>query len=76
VANNLVVLEDPKNLILPQNVVPLVSSKVNSTASAAIDKVNAALSAEDLRTLNSQSVNEQKKSADIAKAWLSGKGLI
>lgn len=76
VANNLVVLEDPKNLILPQNVVPLVSSKVNSTASAAIDKVNAALSADDLRTLNSQSVNEQKKSADIAKAWLSAKGLI
>ncbi|HEY5483131.1 MAG TPA: glycine betaine ABC transporter substrate-binding protein, partial [Propionibacteriaceae bacterium] len=76
VANNLVVLEDPKNLILPQNVVPLVSSRVNSTASAAIDKVNAALSADDLRSLNSQSVNEQKKSSDIAKAWLSAKGLI
>ena len=75
-ANTRVVLEDPKNLILPQNVVPLVSSKVNSTASAAIDKVNAALSADDLRTLNSQSVSEQKKSADIAKAWLSAKGLI
>ena len=45
-------------------------------ASAAIDKVNAALSADELRTLNSQSVNEQKKSADIAKAWLSSKGLI
>ena len=76
VTNNFVVLADPKNLILPQNIVPLVSSKVTSTASDAIDKVNAQLSADDLRTLNSQSVNEQKKSADIAKAWLSSKGLI
>ena len=59
-----------------RNVVPLVSSKVTSTASDAIDKVNAQLSADDLRNLNSQSVNEQKKSADIAKAWLSSKGLI
>ena len=74
--NNFVVLEDPKNLILPQNVVPVVSSKVDSTAAAAINKVSAALSADDLRKLNAQSVTEQKKSADIAKAWLSSKGLI
>lgn len=74
--NGFVVLADPKNLILPQNVVPVVSSKVDATAAAAINKVSAALSADDLRTLNSQSVNEQKKSADIAKAWLSSKGLI
>ena len=38
--------------------------------------MSAALSADDLRKLNAQSVNEQKKSADIAKAWLSSKGLI
>ncbi len=74
--NGFVVLEDPKNLILPQNVVPVVSNKVDSTAADAINKVSAQLSADDLRNLNSQSVNEQKKSADIAKAWLSSKGLI
>jgi osmoprotectant transport system substrate-binding protein len=74
--NDFVVLTDPKNLILPQNVVPVVSSKVDATAAAAINKVSAALSADDLRKLNAQSVNEQKKSADIAKAWLSSKGLI
>jgi osmoprotectant transport system substrate-binding protein len=74
--NDFVVLADPKNLILPQNVVPVVSSKVDATAAAAINKVSAALSADDLRKLNAQSVNEQKKSADIAKAWLSSKGLI
>lgn len=76
IANKLVVLEDPKSLILPQNVVPLVSAKVDTLAADAITKVNAQLSADDLRKLNAQSVNEQKKSADIAKAWLSSKGLI
>ncbi len=76
ISNNLVVLEDPKNLILPQNIIPVVSSKVNSTAADAINKVDAQLSADDLRKLNSQSVNQQMKSADIAKAWLTSKGLI
>ncbi len=76
VANNLVVLEDPKNLILPQNIIPVVSSRVNTTAADAINKVDAQLSADDLRKLNSQSVNQQMKSADIAKAWLTSKGLI
>jgi osmoprotectant transport system substrate-binding protein len=74
--NNFVVLEDPKNLILPQNVVPVVSSKVDSAAAALINKVSAALSADDLRKLNASSVTDQKKSADIAKAWLTSKGLI
>ena len=74
--NNFVVLEDPKNLILPQNVVPVVSSKVDTAAADLINKVSAALSADDLRTLNAQSVTEQKKSADIAKAWLTSKGLL
>jgi osmoprotectant transport system substrate-binding protein len=74
--NEFVVLDDPKNLILPQNVVPVVSTKVNSTAADAINKVSAQLTADELRKLNAQSVNEQKKSADIAKAWLSSKGLI
>ena len=48
----------------------------SSKAADAISKVDAQLSADDLRKLNAQSVNEQKKSADIAKAWLSSKGLI
>jgi osmoprotectant transport system substrate-binding protein len=74
--NNFVVLEDPKNLILPQNVVPVVSSKVDSAAADLINKVSAALSADDLRKLNAQSVTDQKKSADIAKAWLTSKGLL
>jgi osmoprotectant transport system substrate-binding protein len=56
--------------------VPVVSSKVDSAAADLINKVSAALSADDLRKLNAQSVTEQKKSADIAKAWLTSKGLL
>lgn len=76
VKNNLVTLQDPKHLILPQNVTPVVSSKVDEKAAAAIDAVNAKLTATDLQQLNAKSVDEQAKSADIASAWLKEKGLI
>lgn len=76
VDNNFVVLKDPKNLILPQNVVPIVSSKVDDAGAAAINKVQAALSVTELQKLNAESVNKQMKSADIATAWLKDKGLV
>ena len=74
-ANGFVILGDPKGLILPQNVTPLVSAKVDAKAAAAIDAVNAKLSVADLQALNARSVTEQKKSAEIASAWLKEKGL-
>ncbi|MDN5572097.1 MAG: ABC transporter substrate-binding protein, partial [Propionibacteriaceae bacterium] len=74
-ANDLVVLADPENMILPQNVLPLVSSRVDAEADAVLDRVNAELSATDLQELNAQSVNEQRRSADIASEWLADKGL-
>ena len=70
-----VTLSDPKNLILPQNVTPLVTAKVDAGAAAAIDKVNAQLSVTDLQELNARSVDQQAKSSDIAAAWLREKGL-
>lgn len=70
-----VILDDPKHLILPQNVTPLVTAKVDAKAAAAIEAVNAKLSVAALQALNAQSVAEQKKSADIAKAWLAEQGL-
>lgn len=76
VANDFVVLEDPKSLILPQNVVPVVSEKVDEDAADAITAVIEALSADDLLELNRQSVEEQASSADIAKGWLGEKGLV
>lgn len=76
IANDLVPLEDPESLILPQNVVPVVSKKVDDDAAAAITTVIEALSADDLVELNRRSVEEQASSADIAKGWLGEKGLV
>ncbi|MGP9693398.1 ABC transporter substrate-binding protein [Brachybacterium sp. AOP25-B2-12] len=74
--NGFVTLEDPKALVLPQNVVPIVSKRADDTVKASIKKVTDALTTKDLIALNTQSVDEQKKSADIAKAWLTEKGLV
>jgi osmoprotectant transport system substrate-binding protein len=75
-ANDLVVLEDPELLILPQNVVPVVGEKIDETAAAAIDGVIAQLGVDDLMELNRQSVEDQASSADIAAGWLTEKGLL
>jgi osmoprotectant transport system substrate-binding protein len=75
-ANDLVVLEDPEALILPQNVVPVVSENVDETAEAAMTAVIEALTAEDLIELNRRSVEDQASSADIAAQWLDEKGLV
>ena len=74
--NDLVVLEDPESLILPQNVVPVVSEKIDEAAAKVIDGVLAELTADDLVELNRQSVVDQSSSADIASGWLKEKGLV
>ena len=75
-ANKFVTLSDPKNMILPQNVVPIVSSKVDASAAAIIESVNAKLDTASLVALNQRSVTEQATSAVIAKAWLTEAGLL
>ncbi len=74
--NDLVVLEDPQNLILPQQVTPLVSEKVDEAAATVIDAIQAELTSEELRQLNARSVDEQERSDVIAREWLQSKGLI
>lgn len=74
--NDLVVLDDPQNLILPQNVTSLVGSKVSDAAAAVIARVNALLDDTQLRALNGQSVTQQQKSGDIAREWLKNKSLV
>jgi osmoprotectant transport system substrate-binding protein len=69
-SNNLVALDDPDGLFFPDNVVPVVSEKVDEKAADVLNAVSAALSAEDLVELNSQSVNDQKSAEDIASDWL------
>jgi osmoprotectant transport system substrate-binding protein len=75
--NQLVQLEDPQQMILPQNVIPLVRSEVvqNTTATAALDAVQAALTTEDLIALNSKVDDDRQDPDQVAKDWLTSKGL-
>lgn len=75
-SNNLVALDDPDGLFFPDNITTVVTDKVNEDARAILAKVNAALSAADLVSLNAQSANDKMSSKDIAKKWLTDKGLI
>ena len=75
--NQLVQLQDPSKLILPQNVIPLVSAEVadNATATVALEAVQAALTTEDLIALNSKVDADHEDPDQVAKEWLTGKGL-
>jgi len=75
-ANDFVSLKDPENLILPQNVIPVVSKKVNDKAAADIDKVSKVLSTDALIELNSKSTVDKEKASEIAKDFLTEKGLL
>ncbi|MBN9156589.1 MULTISPECIES: ABC transporter substrate-binding protein [unclassified Microbacterium] len=72
---DLVALKDPKNLILPSNVVPIVSASVADKVSKAINAVSAKLTTDELVKLNVQSTADKKQATDIAKAWLKEQGL-
>lgn len=76
-ANNLVVLTDPKNNILAQQVLPLIkSSAVNDTAKSALNKVSALLTTDDLIALNTQVSGDSKTDPAVAAAsWLKEKGI-
>lgn len=75
-ANDFVSLKDPENLILPQNVIPVVSKKVDDKAAADIDKVSKVLTTDALIDLNAKSVNDKEKASTIAKDFLTDKGLL
>jgi len=75
-ANGFVTLEDPLALVLPQQVIPLVSDRVDADMEEILNAVSAELSTPELIALNSRSVNEQASSAVIAADWLAEKGLL
>ncbi|WAA66293.1 ABC transporter substrate-binding protein [Microbacterium oxydans] len=72
---DIVALEDPKNIILASNVVPIVSSDVADEVADVINAISAKLTAEELVALNVQSTVDQKSPADIAKKWLADNDL-
>ncbi|TDK25819.1 ABC transporter substrate-binding protein [Arthrobacter crusticola] len=75
--NNLVVLEDPENLFIAQQVVPLVNlDTVNEEARDVLNEVSSQLTTEDLLNLNREVSGEEKRNpADAAEDWLAEKGL-
>lgn len=72
----LVTLSDPLGLFLASNVVPIASDVVDADARALIDKVSAAMSADDLVAMNVRSVDEKLTASVIAHDWLVSKGLL
>ncbi|GAA2907618.1 osmoprotectant transport system substrate-binding protein [Microbacterium keratanolyticum] len=73
---DIVALEDPENMILASNVVPIASSDIADSIADVINAISAKLTVEQLVALNVQSTVDQKSSADIAKAWLTENGLL
>ncbi|MGB7425273.1 MAG: ABC transporter substrate-binding protein [Ornithinimicrobium sp.] len=77
VAEDLVVLEDPENLISSQNILPLVAESVYSDELAdVLNGISAELTTEDLIALRERVEGEEQVSASTAaEDWLAEKGL-
>jgi osmoprotectant transport system substrate-binding protein len=76
-AQGLVVLQDDKNLQEAENIIPVVNtSKAGSPEIAALlDKVSATLTTQDLGQLNAKVDAQRQKPEDVAKDYISSKGL-
>lgn len=78
VEENLLVLEDPENLIAAQNVIPLLNSDVYSDELAdVLNEISAALDTDELIALRDRVEGEEKAQASVAaEEWLTEKGLL
>ncbi|TAM71653.1 MAG: ABC transporter substrate-binding protein [Microbacteriaceae bacterium] len=76
-SDHLVTLTDPKNMVLAQNVLPLINtSKASPQVTQILNAVSAQLTTDDLMSFNAKNGGSAKESpAAIAKAWLAGKKL-
>jgi osmoprotectant transport system substrate-binding protein len=71
-----VALTDPKNVFGVQNVTPLINSAaVDQKARDVLNKISAALDTTTLTQLNSKVQIDNQDPADVAKEWLTSKGL-
>ena len=76
IANNFVVLEDPKNVFGAQNVTPLVhSSADNETVRNALNAVSAKLDTPTLADLLKKVVTDKEDADKVASDWLTSVGL-
>lgn len=76
--NGFVTLKDPKNIIIAENVVPIINDKkVTVKVKNVLNAVSAALTTDDLVTMNDKSSGSAKESAaQIAKEWLAQENLF
>lgn len=74
--NDLVILEDTESLVLPQNVVPIVSENVDDAARDAISEVQSVLDQQQLLDINSHSQSTQDSPGDVAQWWLDDQGML
>ena len=73
--DKLVVLQDPKALILSSNVVPVVNKSVSDKVAPVIDAVQAKLTPDVLVEWNVENTVDQQSAAQIATKWLKEQGL-
>ncbi len=70
-ANDLVVLEDPKNLFAAQNVLPLIRSDANNAqVTEALNNVSAKLDTATLTELLTKVQTDKQDSAQVAQEWV------
>lgn len=69
-ANDLIILDDVKNLFPAQNIVPVMAkAKVNDTVTKTLDAVSSALTTKDLIVMNSRLANHDSFDV-VAEEWL------
>jgi osmoprotectant transport system substrate-binding protein len=75
-ANGFVVLKDPKNLFLAQNIVPLIAaSAATPTVTDTLNAVSAKLTTEGLTQMLKEIGDTKADPADIAQKWIADNGL-
>jgi osmoprotectant transport system substrate-binding protein len=76
--NNLIVLDDPSNLIAAQNVIPLLNSGIlTDDVASVLNGVSAKLTTAGLLDLNEKYAGDDKpSSATVAAGWLTDNGFI
>lgn len=75
-SGELVALQDPKNMILSSNVVPIVNASVADEISSTVNAVSSKLTTEELVRMNVQSTADKQQPTEIAAAWLEANGLV
>lgn len=77
-ANDLVVLDDDRDLFAAQNIIPLLNADVlTDDLAGLLDDVSALITTDVLLELNAEMAGDAKPSAaDVAEAWLTEQGLL